>query len=122
VDKYRFFATPLDTGTGDPNVSNKSVNLGGLDISYLPRIAVCKLDPTAGLSTSNWKMTTDLGQALIDGKFDHVSKTRDPSCAGYRRATPHNGSARSSMVLVMEGQDLLGAVPLRTQSPTAKLF
>src|SRR5229473_6511159 len=30
------FPTPLNIGTGDPSPTNRSVNLGGLDISYLP--------------------------------------------------------------------------------------
>ena len=31
------FPTPLNIGTGDPSATNRSVNLGGLDMSYLPR-------------------------------------------------------------------------------------
>jgi len=70
------FPTPLNIGTGDPNPSNTSTNLGGLDLSYLPTITVCKTDPGTGLPTSNCKTTTDLGQALIDGDFDHVGKIK----------------------------------------------
>src|SRR6266849_8719664 len=53
------FPTPLNIGTGDPSPSNASANLGGLDVSYLPTITVCKTG-----STSDCKTTTDLGQAL----------------------------------------------------------
>ena len=38
------FPTPLNIGTGDPDPSNAAANLGGLDVSYLPSITVCKLD------------------------------------------------------------------------------
>src|SRR5439155_17383771 len=34
------FPTPLDIGTGTPSPTDPSVNLGGLDISYLPKIIV----------------------------------------------------------------------------------
>jgi len=43
---------------------------------------VCKTDPTTGLPTSNCKTTTDLGQALIDGNFDHVGKIKGPILRG----------------------------------------
>jgi hypothetical protein len=89
------FPTPLDIGTGDLNPSNLSVNLGGADVSYLPNITVCKLDPDTGLPTSSCKITTDLGQALIDGKFDHVGKIKGPILRGLSARAPyfHNGSA-----------------------------
>jgi hypothetical protein len=51
--------------------------LGGVDITYLPTITVCKLDPASGLPTNACKTTPDLGQALIDGKFDHVGKIKE---------------------------------------------
>jgi len=93
------FPTPLDIGTGDPGPSNSAVNLGGLDISYLPSITVCKLDLTANppAPTSNCKTTTDLGQALIDGKFDHVGKIKGPILRGLSARAPyfHNGSAQT---------------------------
>lgn len=91
------FATPLDIGTGDPDASNPAINLGGLDISYLPSITVCKLDPSTGLRTANCKTTTDLGQALIDGNFDHVGKIKGPVLRGLSARAPyfHNGSART---------------------------
>lgn len=41
------FATPLNIGTGDPNPAKPSVNLGGLDISYLPSITVCTKVPSS---------------------------------------------------------------------------
>lgn len=106
------FPTPLDIGTGDPNVSNASVNLGGLDISYLPSITVCKLDPATGLPTNNCKTMTDLGQALIDGKFDHVGKIKGPILRGLSARAPyfHNGSARSLMDVVRFYETRFGLV------------
>ncbi|MGA8768360.1 MAG: hypothetical protein WB559_15190 [Candidatus Acidiferrales bacterium] len=88
------FPTPLNIGTGDPSPSNPKVNLGGLDMSYLPEITVCKKDAT-GRPTSNCKTTTDLGQALIDGSFDHVGKIKGPILRGLAARAPyfHNGSA-----------------------------
>jgi hypothetical protein len=89
------FPTPLNIGTGDLSPSDSSVNLGGLDISYLPTITVCKTDPSTGATTSNCKTTTDLGQALIDGNFDHVGKIKGPILRGLSARAPyfHNGSA-----------------------------
>jgi len=96
------FPTPLDIGTGDPNLSSASSNLGGLDISYLPSITVCKTDPSTGLPTSTCKTTTDLGQALIDGNFDHVGKIKGPILRGLSARAPyfHNGSAQSLLDVV----------------------
>jgi len=93
------FPTPLNIGTGDPNPTNPSVNLGGLDMTYLPEITVCKKDATSGLPTSNCTTTTDLGQALIDGKFDHVGKIKGPILRGLSARAPyfHNGSAATLM-------------------------
>jgi len=93
------FPTPLNIGTGDPSPANRSVNLGGLDISYLPEITVCKKDATSGLPTNNCKATTDLGQALIDGRFDHVGKIKGPILRGLAGRAPyfHNGSATTLM-------------------------
>lgn len=90
------FPTPLNIGTGDPS-SNGLVNLGGLDISYLPSITVCKTDASTGLPTSTCKTTTDLGQALIDGRFDHVGKIKGPILRGLAARAPyfHNGSAQT---------------------------
>jgi cytochrome c peroxidase len=93
------FPTPLDIGTGNPDPSSSSVNLGGLDIRYLPNITVCKLDLTTNppTPTNNCKTTTDLGQALIDGKFDHVGKIKGPILRGLSARAPyfHNGSAQT---------------------------
>jgi cytochrome c peroxidase len=96
------FPTPLNIGTGDPGVSNASVNLGGLDISYLPSITLCKLDPSTGLPTKTCKTTTDPGLALIDGQFDHIGKIKGPILRGLSARAPyfHNGSARTLLDVV----------------------
>lgn len=93
------FPTPLNIGTGDPSPSSPFVSLGGLDLSYLPLITVCKMDSTTGLPTNNCKTTTDLGQALIDGRFDHVGKIKGPILRGLAGRAPyfHNGSAATLM-------------------------
>jgi len=89
------FPSPLNIGTGDPSPTNPSLSVGGLDVSYLPEITVCKKDATTGLPTNNCKTTTDLGQALIDGRFDHVGKIKGPILRGLAGRAPyfHNGSA-----------------------------
>jgi cytochrome c peroxidase len=89
------FPTPLNIGTGDPSLNSPFVNLGGLDVSYLPQITVCQKDATTGLPTSNCKTTTDLGQGLIDGNFDHLGKIKGPILRGLAGRAPyfHNGSA-----------------------------
>lgn len=91
------FPTPLNIGTGDLSPTDPSVNLGGLDVRYLPEITVCKKDPTTGQPTNNCKTTTDLGQALIDGRFDHIGKIKGPILRGLAGRAPyfHNGSART---------------------------
>lgn len=98
------FPTPLNIGTGDPDPSNSSINLGNLDIRYLPNITVCKLDLTTNppTPTNNCKTTTDLGQALIDGKFDHVGKIKGPILRGLSARAPyfHNGSAQTLLDVV----------------------
>jgi len=83
------FPTPLNIGTGDQSLSDPSVNLGGLPIDYLPKITVCRK------GTNDCKTTTDLGQALIDGQFDHVGKIKGPILRGLSARAPffHNGSA-----------------------------
>lgn len=93
------FPTPLNIGTGDPSPSAPFLSLGGLDLSYLPQITVCKTDSTTGRPTNNCKTTTDLGQALIDGKFDHVGKIKGPILRGLAGRAPyfHNGSAATLM-------------------------
>jgi hypothetical protein len=96
------FPTPLNIGTSDPASSNASVNLGGLNIAYLPTVTVCKLDPATGLPTNTCKTTSDLGQALIDGSFDHVGKIKGPILRGLSARAPyfHNGSARTLLDVV----------------------
>jgi cytochrome c peroxidase len=107
------FPTPLDIGTGDPG-SNASVNLGGLDISYLPNITVCKLDLATNppTPTGNCKTTTDLGQALIDGRFDHVGKIKGPVLRGLSARAPyfHNGSAQTLLDAVQFYEGRFGLV------------
>ncbi len=91
------FPTPLDIGTSEPDPSNSSVNLGGLDVSYLPTLTVCKKDPATGLPANSCKTTTDLGQGLIDGVFDHIGKIKGPILRGLSARAPyfHNGSAQT---------------------------
>jgi cytochrome c peroxidase len=108
------FPTPLNIGTGDPSPSKASANLGGLDVSYLPSITVCKLDLTTPppTPTSNCKTTTDLGQALIDGKFDHVGKIKGPILRGLSARAPyfHNGSAQTLLDAVQFYEGRFGLV------------
>ncbi len=106
------FPTPLDIGTGDPSPSNSSANLGGLNMSYLPTITVCKTDPATGLPTSTCKTTTDLGQALIDGRFDHVGKIKGPILRGLSARAPyfHNGSAQTLLDAVQFYEGRFGLV------------
>jgi cytochrome c peroxidase len=93
------FPTPLNIGTGDPSPNTPFVSLGGLDLSYLPLITVCKRDSATSLPMNNCKTTTDLGQALIDGRFDHVGKIKGPILRGLAGRAPyfHNGSATTLM-------------------------
>ena len=93
---------PVLVITGDLSPTKRSVNLGGLDLSYLPEITVCRKDPTTGEATSHCKTTTDLGQALIDGRFDHVGKIKGPILRGLAGRAPyfHNGSAPTLMDVV----------------------
>jgi len=106
------FPTPLDIGTGDPSLTNVLVNKGGLDTSYLPLIVVCKKDPATGFPTDNCKTTTDLGQALVDGKFDHVGKIKGPILRGLSARAPyfHNGSAQSLKDVVHFYENRFGLV------------
>ncbi len=94
------FPTPLNIGTGDLSPSNSSVNLGQLDVGYLPQITVCQL--VNGVPGSNCKTTSDLGQALIDGKFAHVGKIKGPILRGLSARAPyfHNGSAQTLLDIV----------------------
>jgi cytochrome c peroxidase len=91
------FATPLNIGVGDPMTEGATVSKGGLDISYLPTIKACRQsDPTVCVTT------TDLGQALIDGKFDHIGKLKGPVLRGLASRAPyfHNGSAKTLLDVV----------------------
>jgi cytochrome c peroxidase len=108
------FPTPLNIGTGDPGSSNASVNLGQLDISYLPQITVCQL--VNGQPSNNCKTTSDLGQALIDGNFDHVGKIKGPILRGLSARAPyfHNGSAQTLLDVVHFYENRFGLV-LSTQ-------
>jgi cytochrome c peroxidase len=94
------FPTPLNIGVGDIGPSS-TVNMGGLDISYLPRITVCRTDPMAK-PTTDCKTTTDLGQALIDGDYEHVGKLKGPILRGLSSRAPyfHNGSAQTLLDVV----------------------
>ena len=106
------FPTPLNIGTGDPSPTNLFVNKGGLDISYLPNLTVCKTDPATGLPTDNCKTTTDIGQALVDGKFDHVGKIKGPILRGLSARAPyfHNGSAQTLLDAVHFYENRFGLV------------
>lgn len=94
------FPTPLNIGTGDSSTSNVHVNMGGLDISYLPQITVCQL--VNGQPGDTCKTTSDLGQALIDGTFAHVGKIKGPILRGLSARAPyfHNGSAQTLLDVV----------------------
>jgi cytochrome c peroxidase len=89
------FPTPLNIGVGD--FGGNGVSKGGLDISYLPQITVCRTSAPADCKT-----TTDVGQALIDGKFDHVGKLKGPILRGLSARAPyfHNGSAQTLLDVV----------------------
>jgi cytochrome c peroxidase len=104
------FPTPLNIGTGDPRLSSASVNMGGLDISYLPQITVCQL--VNGQASENCKTTSDLGQALIDGKFAHVGKIKGPILRGLSARAPyfHNGSAKTLLDVVHFYENRFGLV------------
>ena len=110
------FPTPLNIGTGDPSASDSSVNMGGLDITYLPRITVCRLKHGEGGEdgqvTNDCKTTSDLGQALIDGKFDHVGKIKGPILRGLSARAPffHNGSAQTLFDIVRFYEKRFGLV------------
>ena len=117
------FPTPLNIGTGDGSPSKSSVNLGGVDISYLPSITVCETD-SAGLPTSNCKTTSDLGQALIDGNFDHVGKIKGPILRGLSARAPyfHNGSAQTLLDVVRFYETRFGLVLTRQEESDLVAF
>jgi cytochrome c peroxidase len=100
------FPTPLNIGVGDLDDNNQSVNPGGLDVSYLPKIRACKHD------TNICVTTTDLGQALIDGKFDHIGKLKGPILRGLSSRAPyfHNGSAQTLLDAVRFYEGRFGLV------------
>lgn len=108
------FPTPLHIGTGDPSPTNASVNMGGLDVSYLPSITICKLDTSTipPMPTIDCKTATDPGQAAIDGKFSHVGKIKGPILRGLSARAPyfHNGSAKTSLDAVHFYESRFGLV------------
>jgi cytochrome c peroxidase len=116
------FPTPLDIGTGDPGPGT-STNLGDLDIRYLPLITVCKLDAT-GAPTSDCKTTTDLGQALVDGNYDHVGKIKGPILRGLAARAPyfHNGSAPSLLDVLHFYENRFGLVLTHQQESDLVAF
>lgn len=118
------FPTPLNIGTGDPSPSNPSANLGGLDIGYLPSITVCKTDPITGSPTSECRTTTDLGQTLIDGNFDHVGKIKGPILRGLSARAPyfHNGSAQTLLDVVRFYENRFGLVLTRQEESDLVAF
>lgn len=118
------FPTPLNIGTGDPNPDDSSVNMGGLDIRYLPAITVCRADPITGGPTSECKTTTDLGQALIDGKYDHVGKIKGPILRGLSARAPyfHNGSAQTLLDAVRFYEGRFGLVLTRQEESDLVAF
>jgi len=112
------FPTPLNIGTGDPDASNPGANLGGLDIAYLPSILVCKT------GTSTCKTTSDLGQALIDGRFDHVGKIKGPILRGLSARAPyfHNGSAPTLLDVVHFYENRFGLLLTRREESDLVAF
>jgi cytochrome c peroxidase len=77
-------SAPLNIGVGDLTSS--------LDVSYLPVITV---RPNTG--KKNTVTTTDLGRALITGKWADIGKLKGPILRGLAARAPyfHNGSAAS---------------------------
>ncbi|MGB9455743.1 MAG: hypothetical protein WCB12_06850 [Bryobacteraceae bacterium] len=100
----------MNIGTGDPSPSNAHVNMGGLDIGYLPTITVCQL--VNGQPSGNCKTTSDPGQALIDGQFAHVGKIKGPVLRGLSARAPyfHNGSAQTLLDVVHFYENRFGLV------------
>jgi cytochrome c peroxidase len=99
--------------------------MGGLDISYLPSITVCKLDTTTNPpSRTTCKTTTDLGQGLIDGRFDHVGKIKGPILRGLSARAPyfHNGSARTLLDAVRFYESRFGLVLTREEESDLVAF
>lgn len=65
-----------------------------------------------GQPGSNCKISSDLGQALIDGRFAHVGKIKGPILRGLSARAPyfHNGSARSLLDVVHFYESRFGLV------------
>ena len=76
-------STPLDIGVSDPNSS--------LDVNYLPVFTL------QNKTTYEIKTTTDIGRALVTGKWADIGKFKGPILRGLAARAPyfHNGSARS---------------------------
>ncbi|HSC56936.1 MAG TPA: hypothetical protein VLC51_07010 [Nitrospira sp.] len=101
-----------------PNVGNHSIsallNIGvgdlasSLDLSYLPTITV---RPKTG--KKNTVTTTDLGRALITGKWADIGKLKGPILRGLAARAPyfHKGSA-ASLKEVIEFYDVRFAIGL----------
>ena len=75
------FAAPLNIGVGDLN--------SPLDVSYLPVIQV------RNNTTGEIKTTTDVGRAMITGKWKDLGRMKGPVLRGLASRAPyfHNGSA-----------------------------
>ena len=112
----------MNIGTSDPSPSNASNNMGGLDISYLPQITVCRL--VNGQPSSDCRTTSDLGQALIDGKYDHIGKIKGPILRGLSARAPffHNGSAQSLLDVVRFYENRFGLVLSRQDEMDLRNF
>ena len=93
-------SAPLNIGVGDLTSS--------LDLSYLPTITV---RPKTG--KKNTVTTTDLGRALITGKWADIGKLKGPILRGLAARAPyfHNGSA-ASLKDVIEFYDVRFAIGL----------
>jgi len=91
-------SAPLNIGVGDITSS--------LDVSYLPTITV---RPKTG--KKNTVTTTDLGRALITGKWADIGKLKGPILRGLAARAPyfHNGSA-ASLREVIEFYDVRFAI------------
>jgi hypothetical protein len=79
--------TPLNIRTSDPSPNNHAVNLWGLDVGLPAGDHGVQKGRNQGLPTSNCKTTTDPGQALIDGNFDHAGRSKDRFFAARPDAT-----------------------------------
>lgn len=93
-------SAPLNIGVGDLTSS--------LDVSYLPTVTV---RPKTG--KKNTVTTTDLGRALITGKWADIGKLKGPILRGLAARAPyfHNGSA-ASLEKVIEFYDVRFAIGL----------